>query len=201
MLNRHGYYDFQLEEGTMDLEEAVDATAKHEATGDDVLRIALRTRNVTNYTLQQLSEYKRQFTIRWSRPTGALTESDKIFGEHRSDEDAPSLMAYGWMHPNGREIEDYVVLSVGVLRDIYDRGLLEACIDAKQRNRDWRKSTFVGNLARLRAGLLRWRGCLVSQPKPSWLDRLVKVPKSAAKRKCDGEERTTVKPKEVRHLR
>ena len=143
MLNRHGYYDFQLEEGTMDLEEAVDATAKHETSGDDVLRIALRTRNVNRYRPQQLSEYKRQFTIRWSRPTGALTESDKIFGEHRSDEDAPTLMAYGWMHPNGREIQEYVVLSVQVLRDLYDRGQLENCIEGAKQNTDWRQSTFV----------------------------------------------------------
>lgn len=125
------------------MEEAVDATAKHEETGDERHRIALRTRNVSRYAPANLNEYKREFTIRRSRPSGALTEWDKIFGEPGSQEDAPDFMAYGWMHPNGGEIEDYVVLSVKVLKTLYESGQLESCIAATRRNTDRRRSAFV----------------------------------------------------------
>ena len=125
------------------MEEAVDATAKHEETGDERHRTALRTRNVSRYAPANLNEYKREFTTRRSRPSGALTEWDKIFGEPGSQEDAPDFMAYGWMHPNGGEIEDYVILSVKVLRDLHASGQLESCIVDKRENRDWRRSSFV----------------------------------------------------------
>ena len=143
VLESRGFYDFQLQGGEMDLKQAIDATAKHPTTGDDVLRIALRTRNVEKYSPAQLREYKRQFTIRRSRPTGALTEWDKIFGENRTPENSPRLTAYGWVGVGQDKIEDYVVLSVKVLRDLYQNGQLESCIVGYVRNTDRRGSKLV----------------------------------------------------------
>lgn len=96
----------------MDHQYVIDALA--DDPQGQVCRLALRSRSGT-YDANRLAQYKRQFTIRRSRPSGEEVEWDKLF--HRPDLPLkPDLFCYGWRNDRTGTLDDYLVLRVPALQ-------------------------------------------------------------------------------------
>lgn len=136
LLTQLGFSELRLAESADDLENAVDAT------GYDVegrfMRFALRSRNAT-YPPDELAQYKREFTIRYARPTGTPVEWQKLFERDLSI--LPDYMAYGWVDEDS--IGDYVILNIPILQLLHNMGYLDKYLTNRRRNIDAGQSTLV----------------------------------------------------------
>lgn len=137
-LTAAGFHNLALAKDSLDHTQATDIKG---TKGGRRYRFAVRERDPTGYTRGRLGEYKREFTIRYSRPTGAPTEWTKLFSPDFPSK--PDFFAYGWMDDKNHELADYVVLDVDVLRRLHDKGLLAGFAQRRKTNVDARQSTFV----------------------------------------------------------
>ena len=120
-----GFRQIELATDDEDWGEATDMVAR--------IRFALRTRNL----YPGRPDYLQQFTIRWKRTTGALTEKDKML----EGNDWPDYKGYGFRSPDG--LEPWVILRVANLRRLHKSGELEAAREGKEkRNTDKKQSVF-----------------------------------------------------------
>lgn len=143
-LIRAGYENPRPSPMHLDLEEATDRIA-----GDRWF--ALRSRNMERYSPIWLDRYMGEFTIRYSRPTGARTEWAKLFDAEIPA--APDLMAYGWADAD-RRIRHYFILSVPALQRVESSGVLYKAVTGPIKNRDARRSSFMAVSVRRLARLL-----------------------------------------------
>ena len=126
-----GFRQIALATDDEDWAEAFDMVAR--------IRFALRTR-----TYPARLDYLQQFTIRWKRTSGALTEKDKML----DGSDFPDYMGYGFISADG--LNPWVILRVATLRRMHKAGELEATMVAEYRNNDEKQSVFrVFNLFQL----------------------------------------------------
>jgi hypothetical protein len=139
VLTRHGFTDLQLSPDEMDQENAIDAEG-YDAQGEPK-SFALRSRDVGRYRPAQLAEYKQQFTIRYARPRTEEVEWQKLF--EMGLEVVPNYFVYGWCNRARTAIDDYVIMDVHILRQLYDQGYLERFYLNTKVNTDWRKSTLL----------------------------------------------------------
>ena len=121
ILSRHGFTHLDLSADVIDKENAIDAVGQN-LQGDQKL-FALRTRTIGTYTDRALAQYKREFTIRYSRPSGVPVEWQKLFEMDMPV--IPDLFAYGWCNRNNSAIDDYLILDVQVLKQLHSEGHLE----------------------------------------------------------------------------
>ena len=130
-----GFRQLELATDEEDWAEAFDMVAR--------IRFSLRTRS----PYLDKPAYHRQFTIRWRRTSGELTEVDKML----EGRDWPDYKAYGFRSVDG--LEPWVVLRVANLRALHKSGELEAAKADEKRNTDPKQSIF----------------------RAFWLDRLIRL--------------------------
>lgn len=152
VLAHHGFTGLDLSADVIDHENAIDAVG-YNAQGEQKL-FALRVRETRNYTYTQLARYKREFTIRYSRPSGVPVEWQKLF-----EIDMPLLpdyFVYGWCNTDNTVVDDYVILDVPVLQQLYRQRHLDRYTGNIRTNVDRRRSQLVfipiPNLIRLPGG-------------------------------------------------
>lgn len=139
VLSRHGFTGLDLSADVIDHENAIDAVG-YNAQGEQKL-FALRSRDVGRYTPAQLARFKCEFTIRYARPTGEPVEWQKLF-----EMDLPLLpdyFVYGWCNQDRTAINDYVILDVPTLQQLYRDGHLDRYLGNMRVNTDSRRSTLV----------------------------------------------------------
>lgn len=139
VLSNLGFTDFRLASAQQDQQQAIDAFAV--STDGVEMAFTLRSRNSRRYEQsrpQDLAEWKTQFTIRYSRPSGVRVEWQKLFDP--DGEELPDYMCYGWQHPAQLQLREWVILSVPVLQNLFNAGILPDCIVEIRRNRDSRRS-------------------------------------------------------------
>lgn len=139
ILKRHGFTRLDLSDERIDHENAIDAIA-YDSEGNQRL-FALRSRVPGNYSAARLAEYKRQFTIRYSRPSGVPVEWQKLFELEMPV--VPDYFAYGWCNANNSAIQDYVILNIPTLQTLYREGYLNDYLGNIRTNIDARRSKFV----------------------------------------------------------
>lgn len=120
VLRHCGFTKLSLATDRDDKQNAIDATGYHSSILNEV-KFALRSRDPKGYSTSQLTRYKREFTIRYARPSGVPVEWNKFFEIDLPR--TPNYMAYGWLD-SGR-IGDYVILDISILRLMYNIGHLE----------------------------------------------------------------------------
>lgn len=152
ILSRHGFNRLDLSPNETDKENAIDAVGFDEQ--DRHRLFALRSRTVERYTDQALAQYKREFTIRYSRPSGVPVEWQKLFEMEMPL--TPDYFCYGWCNRDNSAIDDYVILDVSVLKQLYDKGHLDRYATNLRTNIDRLKSKLaiipISNLIALPSG-------------------------------------------------
>lgn len=128
-----GYADPELAPEALDLEEATDLIAGG-------YWFATRVRNPHRYSPRVYRQYVTEFTIRYSRPTGATTEWAKLF-DPEEGYDVPDYMAYGWA-PDDHTVGHHFVISVPMLREVHRRRILDRIRKGPYPNRDDKRSEF-----------------------------------------------------------
>ena len=138
ILSSHGFSWLELSTDNADREKAIDTTGlDSEGT---VKRFALRTRH-ERYSQRQLAKYKREFTIRYARPSGSPVEWQKLF---EMDLDLlPDYFCYGWWNKTTNLISDYVILDVPTLQELFRQGYLERYRQNRKQNVNSHRSTLV----------------------------------------------------------
>ena len=139
-LKDHGFENPRLSSVFLDQKEATDILANK---GPREYRFAVRTHDPTNYSptkysQEYLEDRKGHITIRYSVPTGARTEWQKLFGPEPARK--PDFYAYGWKDGKGK-IDDYVIIDIRTLRQLHKRGKLSQY--EKDHKEFWGDSTFV----------------------------------------------------------
>ena len=124
VLRSQGFSQTELAKDNEDWAEAFDMVAR--------IRFALRSRKV----YPGRPDYLRQFTIRWKRSSGALTEKDKLL----DGADFPEYMCYGFSSDG--VLTTWAILRVHVLRRMYKAGQLDLAKAGEFRNTDIKQSTF-----------------------------------------------------------
>ena len=102
-------------------------------------RFGVRARSGSSYNEEQLSRYAKEFTIRYSRPTGVPTEYHKLFEVSR---DCPDYLAYGWRLTVPR-LDYWVIVEVQTLIQVQVDGHLDQFETEIRQNTDWRRSRFL----------------------------------------------------------
>lgn len=139
MLTRHGFTDLELSPDHMDQENAIDAEG-YNAQGEPK-SFALRSRDIKRYRPAQLAEYKQQFTIRYARPHTEEVEWQKLF--EMGLDVVPDYFVYGWCNRPRTAIDDYIIMDVHVMRQLYNDGYLDRFTSNTKMNTDWRRSTLL----------------------------------------------------------
>ena len=124
VLVSHGFTDLELTPSEIDKLNATDM-AGYDAQRNPKL-FALRCRDGSAYTTKALAKYKRQFTIRYDRPSGTPSEWQKLFEMQLPR--YPDYFVYGWCNEELTKITDYVVLDVPILQILYKEANLPADI-------------------------------------------------------------------------
>lgn len=159
VLQGAGFHDLALADESLDHERATDIQGNY---GYGKSRIAVRSRNPQphRYSPKELDDYKRQFTIRYSRPTGVPTEWEKLFSKDFPYK--PDYLAYGWVDDENRALNEWVIIDLSELRRLHEHGFLKKYEENLKTNIDARRSSFVAlpihELARLapRTRLVPW---------------------------------------------
>lgn len=138
VLHAAGFRNLQLSGTHLDIEEATDIEG---VKGQHRYRFTVRSRNASRYTTQQLAGFKREFTIRYSRPSGVPTEWEKLFSDDFPNK--PDYFVYGWTDNENHDLLDYVILDVVELRRLHDSGRLSEWENTRKTNVDIRRSEFV----------------------------------------------------------
>lgn len=133
-----GYDDFVPAPNDLNEQNVIDASVTDRQ--GHVRRLALRSRSGT-YAPDILARYKREFTIRRSRPSGNPVEWDKLF-RSGAEQLKPDLFCYGWRNFDTGHLDDYVILSVPVLCELEREGHLSR-LGLSARNVDALRSEFV----------------------------------------------------------
>lgn len=133
VLKQHDFTELRLATNKDDHENAIDAIGHNLFLGD--VNCALRSRDEG----RQPSQYKKEFTIRYRRPSGVSVEWQKFFEKDLPRR--PDFFVYGWTQ--GKSIGDYVILGVSVLRDLYNAGHLNKYIERIKQNTNGLASEFV----------------------------------------------------------
>ena len=153
VLSSHGFTGLDLSADVIDHENAIDAVG-YDVQGEQKL-FALRSRDVGRYTAYQLTQYKREFTIRYARPSGEPVEWQKLFELELPL--VPDYFVYGWCNSNRTAIDDYVILDIPTLQQLYQEGHLQRYLANKRDNIDSLRSTLVflsiSELVRLPSGI------------------------------------------------
>ena len=139
ILANHGFSRLETSADIIDHENAIDAVG-YDNVGNQKL-FALRVRDEGSYSDSRLARYKREFTIRYARPSGEPVEWQKLF-EMNLDL-LPDYFCYGWRKKSTNLIEDYVVLDVPTLQLLYKEGKLSRYEANKRVNVNSRMSTLV----------------------------------------------------------
>ncbi len=140
ILQERGFKDLELATEQMDKDNAIDAWGIDEKTGRNKY-FALRLRDETSYREPALTKYKREFTIRYARPSGVPVEWQKIF-QASLNVATPDYFCYGWVDANGR-ITDYIIINIEMLRHYERHGHLKKYENNRRRNSDPRRSELV----------------------------------------------------------
>lgn len=158
ILEEIGFHGVKLSSESLDQEEGVDIEGYW---GTRRCRIAARERDFRHYSPQRADEYTREFTIRYSRPSGVPTEWEKIFSSDFPHK--PDYLAYGWVDAENRILDGWGIFDLGILREMHGRGWLRQYEERNLKtNVDARRSSFVHlpipELARLTslARLMPW---------------------------------------------
>lgn len=139
ILRHHGFSGLDLSPDVTDQENAIDAVGFDEYGAQK--SFALRSRTIGRYTESALAQYKREFTIRYSRPSGVPVEWQKLFEMDMVVR--PDYFCYGWCNRNNTAMDDYIVLDISVLRALYDAGHLNRYVANLRTNVDRLRSTLV----------------------------------------------------------
>lgn len=152
ILNSHSFYQLTLSSDETDRENAIDAVG----FDSEYQRrfFALRSRTIGRYTDRALAQYKREFTIRYSRPSGIPVEWQKLF--EMDIPVIPHYFCYGWCNRDNTAIEDYVILDISILKQLYDEGHLDRYTTNLRTNIDHLQSKLaiipIQNLVNLPSG-------------------------------------------------
>lgn len=120
VLAKHGFTNLGFSPDIVDHENAIDAVGS--VRGEQKL-FALRTRDEGRYRdPNTLARYKRQFTIRYKRPSGVPVEWQKLFEMDLALK--PDYFCYGWTKRGTRTLQDYLMLDVRALRNLHQQGKL-----------------------------------------------------------------------------
>lgn len=137
ILQQVGFSSLEITQNAMDQENAIDASG---IDSDGIEKyFALRIRDEGSYSGQRLQQYKQEFTIRYSRPTGVPVEWQKLFELYLQV--FPDFFCYGWF--NREHITDYVVLDVRVLKYFHQQGYLQQYETNRRRNINGLRSELV----------------------------------------------------------
>ena len=121
ILSRHGFSHLSLSSDKTDQENAIDAVGFNKQHQRRLF--ALRSRTIEKYTDRALAQYKREFTIRYSRPSSVPVEWQKLFEMDMPI--TPHYFCYGWCNRGSSVIEDYVILDISILKQLYSEGHLD----------------------------------------------------------------------------
>ena len=137
ILEHVGFSSLTPTTNAMDQENAIDASG---IDADGVEKhFALRIRDEGSYWGQRLQQFKQEFTIRYSRPTGVPVEWQKLF--ELDLQVFPDFFCYGWF--NREHITDYVVLDVRILKYFDREGHLQRYEVNRRRNTNGLRSELV----------------------------------------------------------
>ena len=137
LLTELGYTDLNLTSERMDQHNSVDAVGN---IGGGMRYFSLRLRDGTRYPVHQTMQYKREFTLRISRPSGSDVEWQKLF--KATQEIRPDFLCYGWIDEAGG-LKDWVIINLHVLRQYYRDGHMKRYEHNQLRNIDELASVFV----------------------------------------------------------
>ena len=137
ILQRVGFTSLSVTTNVMDQENAIDASGVD--TDGMGKYFALRIRDEGSYSERRLEQYKREFTIRYSRPTGVPVEWQKLF--ELNLDPFPDYFCYSWF--NRDRITDYVVLDIRILKYFHREGYLQQYEINRRRNINGLKSELV----------------------------------------------------------
>ena len=119
ILEDHGFSNLHSSADKIDFDNAIDAVGHNNLMQPK--RFALRTRE-SQYSVDRLAEYKREFTIRYKGATDEPVEWQKLF---EMDLDTlPDYFCYGWWIKGTNHITDYVILDVPILQQLHKDGHL-----------------------------------------------------------------------------
>ena len=119
ILEDHGFSSLQSSADEIDFDKAIDAIGNNNLMQPK--RFAIRTRE-SQYSVNRLAEYKREFTIRYKGTSGEPVEWQKLF---EMDLDIlPDYFCYGWWKKGTNYITDYVILDVPTLQQLHKEGHL-----------------------------------------------------------------------------
>lgn len=138
VLEQCGFADLRLATDRDDQQNAIDAIG-WDLTIHDEAKLALLHRYQNHYLTSQLTRYKREFSIRYARPSGVPVEWNKFFEMDLPR--IPDYMAYGWV--DSIRIGDYVIFDMSVLKLLYDLGHLDKYRENQIQNMNSRQSIMV----------------------------------------------------------
>ena len=115
ILEHHDFSDLHPSADEIDHYNAIDAVGYNNLMQQK--RFALRIRDETEYTVDQLKIFKREFSIRYKGSTDEPVEWQKLF---EMDLDIlPDYFCYGWYIKRTKRITDYVILDVPTLQQLH----------------------------------------------------------------------------------
>ena len=120
ILESHGFSSLHSSADEIDHYNAIDAVGYNHLRQEKLF--ALRIRDETEYTVNQLAIFKREFSIRYEGSTDEPVEWQKLF---EMDLDIlPDYFCYGWYIKRTKHITDYVILDVPTLQQLHKDGHL-----------------------------------------------------------------------------
>ena len=129
VLESQGVDQIELSTPEEDWTEAVDMVGR--MPDGQVARFGVRSRTL----YPGRPDYLREFTIRWKRPNGVLTEKDKML----EGKDWPDYMGYGFRSTDG--LKPWVILRVAILRRLHKSVELDTAKEGDYQNHDGKRST------------------------------------------------------------
>ena len=120
ILEYYGFSSLHSSADEIDHNNAIDAVGYNNLMQQK--RFALRIRDESEYTVDQLGRFKREFSIRYEGSTDEPVEWQKLF---EMDLDIlPDYFCYGWWIKGTNHITDYVILDVPTLQQLHKDGHL-----------------------------------------------------------------------------
>ena len=120
VLEHHDFSNLHSSADEIDHNNAIDAVGYNNRMQQK--RFALRIRDESEYRVDQLGRFKREFSIRYKGSTDEPVEWQKLF---EMDLDIlPDYFCYGWYIKQTKHITDYVILDIPTLQQLHKEGHL-----------------------------------------------------------------------------
>lgn len=120
VLKTCGFSSLHSSPDSIDHDNAIDAVGYNNQMQEK--RFALRTRDQSEYSIDRLAVYKREFSIRYKGSTDEPVEWQKLFEMDLNI--LPDYFCYGWLNRGIRRIDDYVILNIPTLQQLHKEGHL-----------------------------------------------------------------------------